>query len=192
MKECENCHTSFGLPENPTAAQRHRFKTQRFCSLSCSSQWLRRHAPRVPVAERLWRRVEKTDTCWLWRGNISNVGYGTITVEGVTKYVHRVAYELAHGPIPEGLSVLHQCDVRACVNPEHLRVGSAQENAVEAASRGRRGSRAGHSKLTEEKVREIKELLRLGWKYTRISKLYGVTHGTIWHIALGKTWSHVE
>lgn len=75
----------------------------------------------VPLAERFWPKVEKTATCWLWRGALSTWGYGRI--KGNDRRIlqaHRVAYELAVGPIQDGLDLDHLCRVRACVNPAHL------------------------------------------------------------------------
>jgi len=75
--------------------------------------------------------------CWLWTGHKYRNGYGAIKVFGRMRLAHRFSYELHKGPIPEGLCILHSCDVRNCVNPEHLRVGTHQENMQEASERGR-------------------------------------------------------
>lgn len=73
------------------------------------------------LADRLWAKVEKTDGCWLWRGSLRPDGYGQIAMKpGAPKLAHRVAYELAKGPIPAGLTLDHLCRNRACVNPDHL------------------------------------------------------------------------
>jgi hypothetical protein len=75
--------------------------------------------------------------CWLWDGSKYPNGYGWLKVFGKVMSVHRFSYELHKGPIPEGLCILHSCDVRHCVNPDHLRTGTHQENMTEAAERGR-------------------------------------------------------
>lgn len=101
----------------------------------------------VDVA-RFWARVEKTETCWLWRGGIRDIrtpyGFVAVMVESArgravrTESAHRVSWELANGrPIPHGLYVLHSCDTPRCVNPAHLSVGTHGQNMVEKMARGR-------------------------------------------------------
>lgn len=86
---------------------------------------------RDPV-DRFWKRVEKTDSCWLWRGAIVHNGYGVmhVTLDGLNTSVraHRFSYELHVGAIPEGLTLDHLCRVRACVNPSHLEPVTMAEN----------------------------------------------------------------
>jgi len=86
------------------------------------------------VAERaFWSQVKKGDGCWLWKGP-TNGRYGRV---GRRTYAHRVSYELAHGPIPEGLFVMHKCDTPLCVRPDHLRVGTPKENTQDAVRKRR-------------------------------------------------------
>jgi hypothetical protein len=99
-----------------------------------------------------WDRVDKTETCWLWKGKKIKGGYGQLTRAGRFVYAHRYAYEMAHGPIPEGRQVDHLCRNRLCVNPAHLEVVSQQENirrghagkATGARSRARTHCGKGH------------------------------------------------
>ena len=87
--------------------------------------------PPRPVAERLWGKVEKTETCWLWHGAKNRSGYGRIQIAvGVTQFAHRVAYGLVVGPIPEGMTLDHLCRVPACVRPSHLEPVTARENVL--------------------------------------------------------------
>jgi hypothetical protein len=81
------------------------------------------------LEQRLLRKIEKQENgCWIWQGNTNN-GYGCIEVAGHRRAVHRVAYELWIEPIPEGLQIQHLCNDRLCINPVHLVVGTASENA---------------------------------------------------------------
>jgi hypothetical protein len=80
------------------------------------------------VEDRLWGRVDKTETCWLWTGHTAGEGYGVISVDGRDAYVHRLVHEWLVGPIPEGYEVDHLCRVRLCVRPEHLEAVTQQEN----------------------------------------------------------------
>lgn len=70
--------------------------------------------------EKFLRKVEKTDTCWIWKGSLFRLGYGRVRREDRIRSAHRVSYELFIGKIPEGLELDHTCRVRNCVNPEHL------------------------------------------------------------------------
>jgi hypothetical protein len=72
------------------------------------------------VPARFWRKVEKTETCWLWRGEINNTGYGRVWFNCIHIVAHRIAYQLERGPVPDGLQLDHLCRVRHCVNPDHL------------------------------------------------------------------------
>lgn len=94
--------------------------------------------------ERFWLYVEKTDTCWLWHGPMDGVGYGAINTGDRRRGAHRVSYEMANGPIPDGLFVCHTCDVRNCVNPSHLFVGTARDNALDCWLKGRSNRKNGH------------------------------------------------
>lgn len=128
--------------------------------------------------------------CQIWTGPIGTAGYGVISRSGIIQRAHRVAYELYVGPIPKGLVVRHLCNVKACVNPDHLAVGTQAENVNDAAAIGRM-SRYGESgpkaKLTSEQVMEIRRLHSSGVGKLEISKRYKVTRRNISYIVNGKT-----
>lgn len=87
--------------------------------------------PRWPWARRFWSKVDKTGTCWLWRGSTNNMNYGMMSVGGRYSRMHlahRLSYQLKHGEIPDGLYIDHICHVRLCVNPDHLRLASPKQN----------------------------------------------------------------
>lgn len=93
---------------------------------------------------RFWAMVTKTDGCWIWDGAASNKGYGQVNPGRHSMspaLAHRVSWELANGPIPDGVCVLHRCDVRLCVRPDHLFLGGIAENNLDMA-RKRRGRRS--------------------------------------------------
>jgi hypothetical protein len=107
---------------------------------------------------------------------------------------HRYAYELVHGPIPDGLSCLHKCDVRTCVNERHLFVGSQADNMADMAAKGRsnQGERAHFAKLTEEQVRDIRQryVPHVVTQYALAAE-YGVQQTLISQIVQGKIWKHL-
>lgn len=92
----------------------------------------------TPPFQRFLNRI-KIDShtgCWLWSGHKYRNGYGAIKAFGKMVLTHRFSYELHKGPIPTGMEILHSCDVKHCVNPEHLRAGNHSENMKEASERG--------------------------------------------------------
>lgn len=94
---------------------------------------------------RFWSNVRRSDGCWEWTGSKRGNGYGCLAVGGRQVGAHRVAWETQNGPIPEGLFVLHKCDNPPCVRPDHLFLGTAKDNAMDMARKGRAaGARQTH------------------------------------------------
>lgn len=98
--------------------------------------------PFIPLKDRFWSKVVKTDTCWIWigAGSTSKKGYGQIRLPGAKgrqTSAHRVSWILHRGEIPIGLDVLHKCDNPPCVNPDHLFLGTNQDNVNDKVSKGR-------------------------------------------------------
>ena len=138
-------------------------------------------------------RVTKTNTCWLW----SSQSYGKLRV-GVNRYVsaHRYAYELKYGPIPPGALVRHSCNVRNCVNPDHLLIGTHALNANDRKVRGRnntpRGEHSSLARLTDEQVLDIRRRYTAGGVFQyELAREYGVTQPNIQAIVTGRSWSHL-
>ena len=133
--------------------------------------------------------------CWLWQGLVRPDGYGNAHFERKRQGAHRVAWKLFRGEIGPGLVVCHKCDVRACVNPEHLFLGTTAENMEDMTAKGRcpRGENHGSAKLTADQVIRIKSMLAEDRLYiSEIALEFGVSQTAIRDIKSGKTWRHVE
>lgn len=133
--------------------------------------------------------------CWLWnRGCSTKHRYGIMYLQGSMRYAHRLAWIAFKGHIPSDKFVCHKCDVPSCVNPDHLFLGTHQDNMADMARKGRRrhkscGARAGRAVLTEAQVREIRADTR---GPRELARLYGVTHPTIIGIRNGRIWSSLK
>ncbi len=145
-----------------------------------------------------WRRVNIKGLvdCWEFTGGLFESGYGQVS-DGNRKPVraHRYAWEIVQGPIPKGKYVLHKCDNRKCVNPNHLYIGTHADNMRDREKRNPRsqakGEAHGFAKLTDVQVREIRELLSGALSLRKIASKFGVTNVAIWQIKHRKTWTHV-
>lgn len=139
---------------------------------------------------RFLKHVDKTDTCWNWKGAKTLLGYGRHRNHYKIFLSHRTAYSLWIGEIPDGLVVRHKCDNRACVNPEHLEIGTQLDNIQDTIRRGRhaKGESSGNAKLTWNQVQEIREKLKTK-KNIQLAGEYGIGRCAISNIKLGKTWN---
>lgn len=108
--------------------------------------------------ERFFTKVNKegANGCWEWIGNMHNNGYGLINIDKHNWRAHRLSYVIKHGSIPDGMFLMHQCDNKICVNPDHLKPGTHAENMAEMVARGR-ASRATKRRLTQEQIKYILE-----------------------------------
>lgn len=142
---------------------------------------------------RIFNKCRMSETgCWIWMGPQNGRGYGVFYTGNKERNAHRCSYEVFKGEIPEGLHVRHRCDTPLCVNPAHLILGTAKDNAEDRQTRGRghklRGELVGTSKLTEQDVRDIRAS-KLGDK--ALSKKYGVAPSHIWLVRTRRAWKHV-
>ena len=139
---------------------------------------------------------EPMSGCWLWTSGLFSNGYGQFSLNGSPVGAHRFSFETYVGPIGEGLYVCHKCDNRLCVNPEHLFLGTAQDNKLDCMAKGRvvqvRGEDQGSAKLTTEKVLAIRSLptlpLALAKEY---AAKWGVCWRTLYRVRQGVRWGHV-
>ncbi|OJB35399.1 HNH endonuclease signature motif containing protein [Burkholderia ubonensis] len=146
------------------------------------------------LKDRFDEKVVITPGCWLWSASVNSKGYGLIRdTAGALRLAHRVAYELYVGPVPAGRMILHRCDVPACVNPFHLRPGTAHENTQDMLAKGRgvspQGEVNGNAKLTGEQVRAIRSD---DGSLRAVARKYGVTYNAIDGIRSGKTWRSLD
>lgn len=134
-----------------------------------------------------------TDTgCWPWTAARNEHGYGRLKFRGEEQLAHRVSYELHESPIPDGLSVLHHCDNPACVNPDHLFLGSHEDNMADMRRKGRqaKGRTKWAAKLTPDDVRAMREMYPDRSTH-ELGALFGVAQTTAWDVVAGRTWRHV-
>ena len=155
-----------------------------------------RFSPAMPLAARFeaFTTSEPNTGCLLWCGSVSPDGYGKFQANGkTTQRAHRVAYELAHGPVPAGMVIRHRCDQPLCVRSEHLVAGSQRDNIADAVRRGRKaiGERHPHAKLTAEDVREIRARRAAGASCAALSSAFGVNTASISAVATRRLWRHV-
>lgn len=168
--------------------------------------------PIIPLHIRFWQKVNKTATCWLWNAGIDKDGYGHISVNGDKTRAHRVSWNLRYPDIhltPDML-VCHTCDVPACINPEHLYIGTQAINMRDKVKKNRqafgkrngkhthshlivRGDRHHNAKLTDSKVRKMRYLYASGcYSYTELGIKFNVNCQTARSAILGQTWGHVK
>jgi hypothetical protein len=167
----------------------------------CKKCYIRKPSHRN-VLDDFWKYVTKTESCWLWTGNIMSSGYGRFTYKGKRWVTHVLSYTMHNGSIANGLYVLHKCDVPACVNPGHLFLGTQADNVLDMHQKGRArgmfrkgqnlGSSHPNAKFIEKQVKEIRQ------SYTgkrgeraQLAVKYNVTQPTISDILTGKTWRHI-
>jgi hypothetical protein len=155
--------------------------------------------PPFSIMEMFNKKIQKADGCWLWVGAKNNKGYGQFRVQGKSTLAHRTSWILKNGEIPPHLNVLHKCDVRNCVNPDHLFLGTLKDNMRDCSNKGRlsvnwpgyKGEQHKLSKLTVAEVLEIRSDEKQRGYGMRLAKKYGVSPSTIYDAAKGRLWAHI-
>lgn len=130
----------------------------------------------------------------MWLAAKTSNGYGHIKINGKMVGAHRVAWELENGSITDGLDVLHDCDVKLCVNNAHLFLGTQVDNMADRDAKGRqaKGELNGRSKLTADQIREIRESNVEGnVTQQALADCYGVSNQLVSKIVNGERWAHI-
>lgn len=144
------------------------------------------------LPERFLEKVEKTDTCWLWKGTKDRIGYGHFSVNGKVMLAHRFAVQ---DKIPEGQHVLHKCDNPSCVNPDHLFFGSHGDNMQDSKKKNRHFFKNGEkhplSKLTDEQAFMVLAAPSFYGSAKQIYSFLNITRPTYYAIRNRYSWKHL-
>jgi hypothetical protein len=148
---------------------------------------------KMPLHERFFSKVDKKDSCWIWTGaRDAREGYGVFWYQGRSQRAHRVSWEIHFGSIPDGMKVCHKCDTPSCVNPSHFFLGTDADNVADRNRKGRqahlRCEQAGNSKLTEQQVKDIRNMYANGNTQRGLARIFKVSQHAIWCIVHNRTW----
>ena len=149
----------------------------------------------VSPIDRFLSQIAIGNDCWLWTGKLDKkTSYARFRGYDSKKIgAHEFAFQVFNGPLASGMFVCHKCDVRHCVRPSHLFLGTPLENQLDSISKGRKkyGEEVSNHKLTEEQVIDIRRRYDDGEAKRALSRSFGVHHKTIRGIVSGQTWKHI-
>lgn len=154
---------------------------------------------------RFWMRVDKSGPihqdlgthCWLWTASLSTHGYGQVGVGPLIRRCHRVAWELINGPLPNAIRLCHRCDVRRCVRPDHMFLGTQADNLTDMRAKGRWkatprfGVDNPRAHFTDDEIVTIRRRFAQGETCSHISRHFSVYPSTISSIVKRHTWKHI-
>lgn len=149
---------------------------------------------RAAIFARFWSHVHRPEAkaCWPYTGYVGDHGYGIFAIAGrLRARAHCFSWWASRGPIPTGIEVCHSCDVRACVNPGHLFLGTHRDNHLDAVRKGRKHA-WGLQKLCAQQVREIRARAATGELQRLIAADFGIARHTVSQIVNGRTWAHLD
>ncbi len=151
------------------------------------------------LLEAYWDKVDKRgpDECWEWIGAREKLkGYGLFGTKRISKSTkaHRIAWELEHGEIPEGLLVCHHCDNPPCCNPRHLFIGTPLDNTTDSVKKDRhnRGERHPDARLKDEDIHNIFALNQEGKTHQEIGEALRIEGSYVSQILSGRKWKHLK
>lgn len=148
------------------------------------------------IVKRFFNKVDKSEGCWNWTALRSKQGYGRLTALRKDYTAHRMSWIIHNGEIPEGLFVCHRCDNPSCVNPDHLFLGNAKDNAIDRNHKNRHrddnGDKHPCAKLSNSQVLDIRKKLEQGIQGKKLAKEFNISRMTISNIKLGKKWKSVQ
>jgi hypothetical protein len=183
--ECQKCHLEKTLKISVKG-----MKNTKFCSNCIKGKYVNYSTP-----EEYIKAKSKIDEkgCWLWTGHISKrSGYCISKFRHIQQSAHRFSYKTFKGNIPKGLCICHICDVKHCVNPDHLFIGTHSDNIQDCIKKSRfnppKGERSASTKLTNENIYEIRNLHNQGIKQKDLAKRFDISNGAISCIINNKTW----
>jgi hypothetical protein len=184
---CLNCRQCFlrwpsrrkgGLEFCSVACKRaYLCRIRKPCQCGCGqlankrSKWITGHHQIKSLPSKFWSKVKVSDGCWIWTGATS-AGYGVMNFRGKVIGAHRISWELHNGTIPDNMHVLHKCDIRCCVNPAHLFIGTNQDNILDSIKKNRR-----FRKFTPQ---EVEYLLSSTEPISAIAEHLGKTRHAVW------------
>jgi len=183
--KCEFCGKEF----KRFSCRINKFKHS-FCSRECVA-----NNQIKSIEKKVLFNVKKlSNGCWIWNGSLTEFGYGQVFHNRKMYRAHRLSWIIHNGEIPKGILICHICDVRSCINPQHLFMARHQGNMDDMVKKGRqsKGENQSFSKLTEKQVKEIRTINKIDkYSYIDLAKQYKVSRTTIYNIVNLKAWKHI-